>query len=472
MKKSIIIPAVIFAFAVSPKTYGQTSLTLHECVQMAVEQNINVDKARLEKEKSAYKITETRSSYLPQVSGSGSFQNNVKLPVTMLPGDFLGQPGSFIPLKMGIRYNTSVGVAVNQVLYNQTVIAGVKLSKKADDLNALNIEKTREDLAQEIAKLYFLAQTTARQKELVNDNIERLERLGNITKLVVDNGMGKRVDYDRIQVNLENLHTELSNTDAMHQQQLNMIKYMIEMPLETEIVLTDTVSIPLLASTPVNMSDFSSRTDIRMLAMQQDMAQMSLKMEQSKYLPSLAAFGQWSYAGMRNNFGDYFKSGPMSNWYSSAAIGLSLNIPIFNGLEKRSKVQQAKIDYQQSTLMLDNTQEYYRVNYKNAMNNYFNNKSNVERQAQNMELAEKVYHETALKYREGMATMSDLLQDETGLSSAQAGYLNALYQFKVAELEIMQLNGEIGSLMTKDTQATAQVKQEKTDLFLAESLMY
>ncbi len=138
MKKRFIIPAVIIALIATPKMSGQTSLTLHECVQMAVDQNINVDKARLDKEKSAYKVTETRSSYLPQVRGSGSFQNNVKLPVTMLPGDFLGQPGSYIPLKMGIRYNTSVGVSASQVLYNQTVITGTKLSKKAYELSDFN----------------------------------------------------------------------------------------------------------------------------------------------------------------------------------------------------------------------------------------------------------------------------------------------------------------------------------------------
>lgn len=471
MKKRVIIPVVIIFFITSSKIYGQNPLTLHECVQIAVDRNINVDKARLDKEKSAYKVTETRSSYLPQVNGTGSFQNNVKLPVTMLPGDFLGQSGSFIPLKMGIRYSTSVGVSASQVLYNQTVITGTRLAKRADELNALNIEKTREDLAQEVAQLYFLAQTTARQKELVKENIERIERLATISKLVVDNGMGRRTDYDRVRVNLENLNTELSNTEALHLQQLNMIKYILEMPIETEIMLTDTVSMPLLSSAPVEITDFSGRTDIRMLVMQQDIALMNKKLERSQYLPSLAAFGQWNYAGMRNNLGDYFQSGSMNNWYSSAAIGLSLNIPIFNGLEKRSKVQQANIDYQKSTMILDNTQQYYQVNYKNAMNNYFNNKNNVERQAQNMDLAEKVYHETTLKYREGMATLSDLLQDETGLSNAQAGYLNALYQFKVAELEIMQLNGEIGNLITNNTQA-AQIKSKKSEVYLAESLVY
>ena len=86
------------------------------------------------------------------------------------------------------------------------------------------------------------------------------------------------------------------------------------------------------------------------------------------------------------------------------------------------------------------------MNYKNALNNYLNSKDVVRRQKQNLELAEKVYKETTLKYREGMATMSSLLQDEMSLSSAQGGYLTALYNFKEAELKIMSINGDIKNL--------------------------
>ena len=65
---------------------------------------------------------------------------------------------------------------------------------------------------------------------------------------------------------------------------------------------------------------------------------------------------------------------------------------------------------------------------------------------QNITLAEKVYGETALKYREGMASMSDLLQDEMSLGSAQANYITAWYNYREAELKIMSLNGEIKKL--------------------------
>ena len=100
-------------------------------------------------------------------------------------------------------------------------------------------------------------------------------------------------------------------------------------------------------------------------------------------------------------------------------------------------------------MTLDNTLERFRVNYQNAMNNYQNHRNNVERQRKNIALAEKVYQETALKYREGLATMSDVLQDEMGLSNAQAAFLNALYQFKEAELNIMAMSGEIKNLMSR-----------------------
>jgi outer membrane protein TolC len=89
------------------------------------------------------------------------------------------------------------------------------------------------------------------------------------------------------------------------------------------------------------------------------------------------------------------------------------------------------------------------MNYKNALNNYMNNKDIVRRQKMNLDLAEKVYKETTLKYHEGLATMSSLLQDEMSLSSAQGAYLTALYNFKEAELKIMSINGDIRKLFEK-----------------------
>lgn len=450
--KTILLSIISVVIGVSV-LFGQetkkTELSLQKCVQIAVERNINVESARMDKEKSGFKVSETRSALLPKININGAFQDNLNLPVTVFPGDFLGQPGTTIAAKMGSPYSTNASIGINQVLYNQTALTALRISKKMEGLNALGVEKASEELAVEVSKLYFLSLTTSKQKQLVEDNIARTKRMGEVVKLLVDNGIRQQVDYDRITVNLENLFSQLSNTEATIEQQLNMIKYILVIPLEEVIELTDTAEMPMLIKSPEMITDFSNHIDIQILESQKEINNLNQKMIMNGYLPSLSFTGQYAYQGLRQDFKNYFQSSPENKWYTSSSIGLNLSIPVFDGLERRSKSRQAKLDYQKTAMQLDDTKKNFSMDYQNAINNYQNNKNNVQRQKLNIALAEKVYQETALKYREGLVTVTDLLQDETGLSNAQSSYLNALYNFKEAELKIMSLNGEIKNIINK-----------------------
>ena len=451
MKFSIKMKTAGLMLLCIPKLFAQqgevTTLSLKDCVSRAVEMNVNVSQAELAREKSAHKTAETLANLLPQVDASGSFQDNTKMPVTMLPGEIIGQPGTTVPVTMGQKYNTTANISANVTLYNQTVLTALKLSKKGEYAATLGVEKAEEEISKEVAKLYFLIQTSEKQKELIQNNIARTEQMTNIVKTLVNNGLGRQVDHDRIMVSLQNLQTQWDNTDALYQQQVNMMKYMLEMPSETVIVLTDSVSMPILTASSIANDDFSNHVDIQLLEMQKDIAYLNQKMVNHGYYPSLSAFGQYGYQGLRKNFGDYFNDSPANKWYTSSYVGIKLTVPVFDGFRKRSQYRQAKTDYEKASLTLDNTKERFSANYKTAMNNYFNNLMTVERQQSNINLAERVYRETSLKYREGIATMSDLLQDEMGLNNAQSNYLNSLYKLKEAELEIMSLNGEIKSLI-------------------------
>lgn len=448
MKRKIFSLAMIvlggqLVFAQESKSTG---LSLQQCVQMAVEKNINVKTARLDKEKSVFKKDETRAALLPKVNFNGSFTDNVALPTTVLPGEFMGKPGSSIAVQMGSQYSTSAALSISQVLYNQTAMTAVQLSKKSSELSSLSVEKASEEIAFEVAKLYALTQTTAEQRKLIDENISRTERLRNITKITVDNGISKQVDLDRVSVNLENLYTQQSNAQAAQEQQLNMIKYMLDLPLEQTILLTDTVDMQILKEAPSLQSDFSGHVNIRLLESQKEITELNKKLINSGYMPTLSLSGQAAYQGLRKEFDTYFKGGSDNKWYPFANFTVTLAVPVFDGFEKRSKARQATLDLQKTQATLESTKENISMNYKNAMNNYLNSKTTVRRQKQNLELAEKVYRETTLKYREGVASMSSLLQDEMSLSSAQGGYLTALYNFKEAELKIMSLNGDIKSL--------------------------
>ena len=422
---------------------AQENLSLQQCVQMAVERNINVEKTRIDLEKSGYKVNETRSALLPKVNINGSFTDFTEKSKSMLPGAIFGRPGENFVVEMGTQYNTNASVSITQVLYNQTALTALKIARQMESISELGVVKASEELAAEISKLYFLTLTTAKQQTLIDENIARVKRLSDIIQLLVENGMGRETDFERISVSLENLYTQQSNTKAVYEQQLNMIKYMLEIPLEETIVLTDSAEMPLLMQSHELLTGFSGHIDIQMLEAQKEINRLNESLIKAGYLPTLAFVGNYGFTGYREELGNYFRKSPENNWFSSSYIGLSLSIPLFNGFEKRSKLQQARLDYQKTAMTLDNTMQRFSVNYQNAMNNYQNHKNNVERQKKNISLAGKVYQETALKYREGLATMSDVLQDELGLSNAQAAYLSALYNFKESELNIMTLNGEI-----------------------------
>ena len=424
-----------------------TGLSLQQCVQMAVKKNINVTTARIDDQKSKYKMDEGFAALFPKINFNGSLTDNVLLPTTVLPGEFLGKPGTMIPLQMGSTYSASAVLSISQVLYNQTALTAVKLLKKMSSISGLSVEKASEDIAFEVAKLYALEQTTEEQRKLIDKNILLLERLRDITKITIDNGIGKQIDLDRVNVNLENLYTQQSNTQAAQEQQLNMIKYMLDLPLDQTILLTDTAEMQLMKSEPILKTDFSNHVTIRLLESQKDISLLNKKIITNGYLPTLSLSGQAAYQGLQEKFGTYFKSSPDNKWYPFANFTVTLAVPVFDGFEKRSKSRQANLEIQKVQETLDNAKESFSMNYKNAMNNFLNNKSTVRRQKQNLELAEKVYLETTLKYREGMAAMSSLLQDEMSLSSAQGGYLTALYNFKEAELKIMSLTGEIKNLI-------------------------
>ena len=82
----------------------------------------------------------TRAALLPKVNISAGFTDNIALPTTVLPGEFLGKPGTSIPVQMGSQFNTNAALSISQILYNQTAFTALKLTKKSAELSSLSVE--------------------------------------------------------------------------------------------------------------------------------------------------------------------------------------------------------------------------------------------------------------------------------------------------------------------------------------------
>jgi outer membrane protein TolC len=194
-----------------------------------------------------------------------------------------------------------------------------------------------------------------------------------------------------------------------------------------------------------DMANTQSRLAIQILQKQKDLENLQIKVTQAGYYPTLMAFARYNHQAQRNTW-NFFKGG--ESWFDFSTIGLRLNVPIFDGFSKHSKVQQSKIRLQQLDVQIANQNNFLQMEYTNIQSRLRNQQTNINKQQTNMKLAEQVYQTTQVQYQNGTTPLAELLNAETSLREAQTHYFTALIQAKVTELEFIRANGRLLDLLT------------------------
>lgn len=440
MRKLLFIFAMIGC--VSQQITAQNILSLEECIEIGIENNLALQTKRNEIRKGQYALSENRARLLPVINGFAGFTDNIKPPVSVTDGSSYGVPYN---VTKTLPYSANAGIQLQLPLYNQTLYTSMDVARIMDQLNRLGYEKVREELMMEISKLYYLGQTTNEQLEILKNNIGRLEELKNITEAFYDNGMAMDIDVKRVRINLDNMKVQYDNAQAMLVQQMNLLKYMMDYPMEKNFALERVLAEKLSHTELTGLSE--NLYEIQMLESQKTLAEKQRKLIRNGYIPSLSLSGNLSTSAFTDKARYWFQDNPSSKWYTSYGVGVSLRVPIFDGLEKRNKVRKAEMDIENARLNLENTRKNLQTKYLNATNDLMNSERNFFKQKDNYLLAEDVYAVTIDRYKEGIASMTEVLQDEMRMSEAQNNYITAHYNYQLNNLVLLKLTGNIESLI-------------------------
>ena len=443
MKQLVVILTSLFTWV---PVLAQRTLTLEECLRIGIENNLSLAGSRNELRKAKHLLSENRAKLLPQINAVAGFNDNFNPPVSVTDGSAYG---NLYNVTKTLQYNASAGLQLQMPLYNQTVYTAIDIALTMNELNRLSYEKAREDLVLQISKMYYLGQNTVEQLALIQENRVRLQELRGITQAFFDNGMAMEVDVKRVNINLENLQVQYDNAKSMLVQQLNLLKYVMDYPAEEEIALT-----PVNPEQVESVSLTGLRSDLyelQLLESQKKLAGQQKDLIRQGYLPSLSLTGSWMYSAYTDKARHWFHSGPSNHWYPSSGLGLTLRVPIFDGLDKRARIRKAQIDEENARLNYENMRKNMETQYLNATNDLMNNQRNFQKQKDNYLLAEEVYQVTTDRYREGIASMTEVLQDEMRMSEAQNNYLSAHYNYQVANLTLLKLTGQLDRLFQTNT---------------------
>lgn len=420
---------------------AQEKLTLRQCLNIGIENNLSLKVAKGEIVKGKHNISENRARLLPQINFGASLNDNFNPPVSVTDGTAYGKTYN---VTKTLQYNSSAALQLQMPLYSQTALTAVSIAKTLDQLNQLSYEKAREDLMVQISKTYYLIQNTTEQISIIGDNLRRFKELRDITQAFFDNGMALEVDLKRINVKIEAMNVQLANAQAMLTEQYNMLKYVIDYPAESNIVVeeksVDDIDDAKLDGLNTNLYE------LQLLAKQQTLAEQQKKLAKDGYLPTLSLSGNLAFTAYTDKFKNWFHSGESNHWYRSDGIGISLRVPVFDGFEKRSKIRKAQADIDNAKLSYENALKNMQTQYANAINDLANNRRNYNKQRDNYRLAEDIYGVTVDRYREGIASMVEVLQDEMSMSDAQNNYLTAHYNYQVSNLTVLKLTGQLEKL--------------------------
>ncbi|WP_310589447.1 TolC family protein [Dyadobacter linearis] len=431
----------ILAIAAALPSSAQTQLSLKDCIAYGIKNNGNVKIAQYKESIAVQQGREALAGYLPQVAGSGALDDNIKLQSTVLPGALFG--GEDRRVALGTKYSTNVSAQADQVIFDQALLVGIKANKPNLANAELNSQKTKENIIFNVTDAYYQVFVTQAQIDLLKDNLEKTQQILGTLQLQLDNGVIKKVDFDRTQVSLNNIKSQLTLAESNLILSQNQLKFAMGMSLAEQLVLTDNpLEQPFKLVEPEKF-DASNLTDFKIQNINMELQSLEKERIKAGYLPKLSVYGRYGLQSLGQSLGESW-----GNWFSFGAIGVKLSIPIFDSFRRDAQYKQADLNLLTQNEQLKLNVQNYELQNNNATTQLQKAKLNLGNDEANVTLAKEVYDVTTLQYKEGTVTLSDLLNAETSYKEAQSNYINSMLSYYQAKLGLEQSQGSLNNFYT------------------------
>jgi outer membrane protein TolC len=410
---------------------GQASDTqnfsLKDAQEYAILHSYDSIRSLLDVEAAKKKLRETLADGFPQISSNLGYLNNLELPTVLIPDFIGGDPDRRIPVQFGTQHNVNFSITVDQKIFDVSYFVGLNASKIYTQLADQSFERTQLDVKETVTNTYFLILVSKESERIIKGNIENLEKTLYELSESFKEGFVEETDVDVIQISVTALKNSLQNVQKQTDVAFKLLKFQMGLDLEKNIAITENLE-EILRRIDIQEAisdefDLTQNIDYQLLDTQEKLAELAHKNAKAKFWPTISAFYTYQQAAQRDSFNFLnFEN----DWFRSQIFGINIFIPIFKSGGERARVAQAAIALEQARtaraqasqgLLLEDAEA------RNALSAAHENYLNVK---ENMELSGKVYDVTLIKYREGIASSTDLTQANDRYLLSQSNYIQAI----------------------------------------------
>ena len=464
----LVYRSLIILLGVVQLSFAQTKIySLDECIKYALENSVAAQNAGLDQEIAKARVKETVGIGLPQVSGNVSIDHNIKLrrfftsynpnggfiDLSGIPGI---EPGDVVSANNFFQLKNSgdAGINVSQIIFNGSYLVGLQASNAYKELATKEANQTREQITQQVTKAYYAVLINKERSNLFESNIARVDTLLRNTKALNANGFAESIDVDRIQVALNNLMAERDKFLNFNTLGLELLKFQMNYPMNEPLDVSGTINdIQVNANSEVYTDlDYKARPDYQVLEANKRLQELNIKNKYAESLPSITARANLGFSTQSATLGGIFKTetdisnsgnfGP-DKWYGYSLIGVSLNIPLFTGLQRSYQIQQEKLTLKKINNGFTSLKSSIDLEIKQASMNYDNAMKSLNAQEQNMDLAQKIARITKIKYEQGVGSNLEVVTAEDDLRQAQTNYYSSLFDVMIAKVDLDKAYGKL-----------------------------
>jgi len=432
--KKLIFNALVFTAAFFIPILGLAQeplqLTLDQALEIALSESNTIKIADMTVEKTGYAKKGSYAALYPNISASGTYQRTLKKQVMVM--DMGGQP---MEIKVGRDNNITTSASASMPLVNAQLWESLKLSGMDVELAVEQARSSKIGLIKQVKQAFYAVLLAEKSYEVVSEVYSNAQRNYEKTEQRFNVGKASEVERLRAQVTMMTAEPSVSSAENAVLLATWQLKAVMGIDLGTEIQVvgdlnnyTDEMLAPY-----VSEDDLSSNSTLLQLDIQNRMLESTIRMQKKQYIPTLAASINYNYSAMGDD---------QLSWFPSSNAALSLNIPIFDGFQKRFNIKQTKVSKNMLELQRVDTERNLRIAIRNYNDQMALCIKNYQAANATVEIAQKSYNISEKMYEVGKATMVELNDAQVALMQAQLTQAQAVYNFMVAKASLDELIGK------------------------------
>lgn len=444
-KQLIILFILLFSTGFAVEAQDVHRLTLATAVDLARRENTNIRNSIYDIEIARQQVWETTAQGLPQATAKVSYNNNIDIPVTLVPAIMFNPnapKGEFMELKFGTQHNAQFNFQVSQLVFNGSYIVGLQTAKTFKLLSEQNKLRTENDVVETVTQTYNTILFALKNRFVLKHTLIDISQTYDELKATYKAGMAEETSVDQLLLNKLTIENAIKSIDRQINVQYDLLKIQMGVDLKDSIVITDSLDLVFnnskVEKSMLQSFDINNNIDYQLMNTQEEISKQQVNLEKSTLLPSINAFFSHTQSGQSDEF-SFFQSS--QKWFPSNMVGASLVIPLTTSGGTVSRIKQAELDLRKTQNNKTLLEQNILLGVSTARNKLINEYDTYLTEKQNVLLAEKIYKRALVKFKDGVISSSELTQVNTQYYNSQSAFYAAMMNVLNAKVELDKFLG-------------------------------